>query len=134
MNGIRQWRLTHNGKIEKFVGTLKGALRKLAERDHRRWVEMIKFVKLAYNTRIHSVTKVTPFELQFGVKANTFDDYTRSEGEIDEDAIIRRAEQIRSLLEVREKVDKEVEVQQDKQMDKQNKRTKRIQRTFLENN
>lgn len=124
---------SHNGKIERFVGTLKGALRKLSERDHRKWVEMIKFVKFAYNTRIHSVTKMTPFELQFGVKANSFDDYTQVEGEIEEDSIIKRAEQIRDLIETREQVVREVELQQEKQMDKQNKRTKRIQRTFLKN-
>ena len=124
---------SHNGKIEKFVGTLKNALRKLAERDHRKWVEMLKFVKLAYNTRVHSVTKMTPFELHFGVKANTFDDYSQCDGEIDEQAILKRADQIRKLVEIREKVVAEVELQQEKQMDKQNKRTKRIERTFLEN-
>ena len=124
---------SHNGKIEKFVGTLKNALRKLVEKDHRKWVDMLKFVKLAYNTRIHSVTKMSPYELQFGVEANTFDDYSQVEGEIDEDAIIKRAEQIRRLTEVRVEVVKEVEIQQEKQMEKQNKRTKRIKRTFLKN-
>jgi hypothetical protein len=79
------------------------------------------------------VTKMTPFELQFGVKANSFDDYTQVEGEIEEDSIIKRAEQIRNLIETREQVVREVELQQEKQMDKQNKRTKRIQRTFLKN-
>ena len=46
---------------------------------------------------------------------------------------MKRADQIRKLVETREKVLKEIELQQDKQKDKQNKRTKRIQRTFLEN-
>jgi hypothetical protein len=130
---VAEYSPSHNGKIERFVGTLKGALRKLSERDHRKWVEMIKFVKFAYNTRIHSVTKMTPFELQFGVKANSFDDYTQVEGEIEEDSIIKRAEQIRNLIETSEQFVREVELQQEKQMDKQNKRTKRIQRTFLKN-
>ena len=123
----------HNGKIERFVGTLKNALRKLAERDHRKWVDMLKFVKLAYNTRVHSATKMTPYELQFGVKANTFDDYSQCNGEIDEVAILKRADQIRQLVETREKVVTEVELLQENQMEKQNKRTKRIERTFLEN-
>ena len=95
---------SHNGKIEKFVGTLKNALRELAERDHRKWVDMLKFVKLAYNTRIHSITKMSPYELQFGIKPNAFDDYSQCEGEIDEDAILKRADQIRKLVETREKV------------------------------
>ncbi len=38
---------SHNGLIEKFVGTFGNAIRKLAEKDHTKWFEWIPFIKLA---------------------------------------------------------------------------------------
>ena len=123
---------SHNGKIEKFVDTLKTALRKLSERDHLKWADMIPFVKLAYNTRVHSVTKMSPFEVMFGIKANSFDNYEDIEGEIDSETLLKRVNQIAELVKLRNKVVENINEKQQKQLEVQNKRTKRMKRTFLE--
>jgi len=93
---------------------------------------MIPFVKLAYNTRVHSVTKMTPFEVMFGIKVNSFDNYEDIEGEIDSEALLKRVNQIAELVKLRNKVVENINEKQQKQLEVQNKRTKRMKRTFLE--
>jgi hypothetical protein len=48
---------SHNGMIERFVQTFGLAIRKLSEKDKTKWHEWIPFIDLAYNTRIHSITR-----------------------------------------------------------------------------
>jgi hypothetical protein len=123
---------SHNGLIEKFAGTFGNAIRKLAEKDHTKWFEWIPFIKLAYNTRIHTTTKKTPYELTFGMKCNTFEDWSEYEGEDLTKALENRAVQNRNLIQERERVVETIKDAQEKQKDKQNKRTKRLIRTHLE--
>ena len=124
---------SHNGQIERYVKTFGNALRKLAETNRNKWSDWIQFIDLAYNTRVHTTTKITPYECLFGVKCNTFDDWNAYEGESSEDALIRRSNQIKELIEKRKDVLDKLDISKDKQMTDQNVRTKRIQRTFLEN-
>ncbi len=81
----------HNGQAEKFVGTMKRALRKLSEKDHTKWPVWTPFIKLAYNTRKHTITKVSPFKLLFGMEANSFEDWSEmNRNDSAEDAILNR--------------------------------------------
>ena len=73
---------------------------------------------------------MTPYECTFGVKCNKFEQWNEVDIEL---AIQNRAEQIRKLFEKHDEVKTTIEKAQEKQMDKQNERTKRIKRTFLEN-
>ena len=53
------------------------------EVDNRRtWSDIIPYAQIAYNTKIHSSTKYSPFEIVFGKKKNKL---SNSTNEIDED-------------------------------------------------
>ena len=64
-----------NGTTEKLNGTLCKSLRKHAESDPYNWDLFVNFVVFAYNTRVHSVTRVSPYTGVFGILCNNFDDY-----------------------------------------------------------
>ena len=64
-----------NGQTERVNQTIMTALRKHAEADQKNWHLWLDYVIFAYNTRIHSTTNFTPFELMFGRKANHFDSW-----------------------------------------------------------
>jgi hypothetical protein len=70
--------------------------------------------------------------LTYGIKCNTFEDWSEYEGEDLSVALENRAIQIRNLIEARENAIETIKEAQEKQKDKQNKRTKRIIRTHLE--
>ncbi len=129
---IAAYNPSHNGLVEKFVHTFTRTLRKLTEKDQSRWDEWLPFIELAYNTRVHSTTKITPYEATFGVKCNGFEDWTNEPDRNESDQLAENAKRIERLVEIRKlAVDNIVEAQE-KQKDKQNKRTTRIVRTFLE--
>jgi transposase InsO family protein len=64
-----------DGCTEKANDTIVTVLRSHAESDHINWIKWISFVEYAYNTRRHSSTNYSPYELLFGIKPNAFVDY-----------------------------------------------------------
>ena len=124
----------HNGQLERYMQTIGIALRKLAELNNEDWEKWPKFIDYAYNTRVNTVTKMTPYEALFGVKANTFSDWNSFKKEENcEEELIKRGAEIRDILEKREHLVKVVDEAQEKQKDIQNARTSKILRTFLPN-
>ena len=55
-----------NGQIERFNATITAALRAHAFKNPLRWTEWLDFVLMAYNTRVHSTTRLTPYAYVFG--------------------------------------------------------------------
>lgn len=56
-----------NSPVERFHSTLIEHLRILKEKDKTKPVtELIPYAIIAYNSSIHTITKMTPFELTFG--------------------------------------------------------------------
>lgn len=55
-----------NGLVERFNGTIKSMLRKLANNDIRHWDKYIPFLLFAYREVPNSSTGFSPFELLFG--------------------------------------------------------------------
>jgi hypothetical protein len=127
---------SHNGRIERFVGTAGQALRALSEKNQQAWVDWIPFVEHAYNTRIHSSTGVSPYECMFGIKCNEFGNSQNEEHPAamsESEKIVFQAEIMKKLTDIRQEVQKRSREAAEKQKDTQNKRTKRILRTFLPN-
>jgi len=52
-----------NGQAERFNRTLLSSLRAFAAEHPRTWSEFVGAVTYAYNTQVHSATKVPPFDL-----------------------------------------------------------------------
>ncbi len=117
-----------HGMIERFVGTFGNAMRKLSEDNRMNWRAWIPFIKLIWRTRVHSVTKMTPYETMYGIKCNHFESWTEHEGETVEQALAYRALQLQTLIKSRNELKLTIERAQEKQKDKQNLRTKRILR------
>lgn len=59
-----------NGSIEKYHYVLKNYLRAFTNKHQTDWDLWCKFAAFCYNTTPHTSTKVSPFELVFGRKAN----------------------------------------------------------------
>jgi hypothetical protein len=75
---------------------------------------------------------MTPYEVMYGIKCNHFESWTEHEGETVEQALANRALQLQTLIQSRNELKSTIERAQEKQKDKQNLRTKRILRTYLE--
>ncbi|RWS18342.1 gag-pol fusion protein-like protein, partial [Leptotrombidium deliense] len=58
---------TH-GQCERFNKTLKQMLRPYCESKPSKWDIYLPSVQLAYNTKVHDVTKYTPYFLMFGAE------------------------------------------------------------------
>ena len=92
-----------NGKNEKVNSTVVAMLRKYAENDHLNWPKWIPYINYCYNTRIHSTTDFSPYEMVFGLKANTFE-YNGNEPGLEEIAQLeQRKDEIRKLVDVTRK-------------------------------
>ncbi|CAF1157557.1 unnamed protein product [Didymodactylos carnosus] len=68
-----------NGVIERFNATFIPQIAKLQDMEHNNWDEYLDAVVFAYNTGTHSITKFSPFELQFGRKPRLPTDFPRPE-------------------------------------------------------
>lgn len=89
-----------NGLTERTNRTIVEMLCKYTREDNFSWPEWLPFICWCYNTRVHSVTNFTPFELMFGRRSNNFIDY-RGVDNIDyETALRNRQREIRQMLEV----------------------------------
>ena len=68
-----------NGLCERFIFNFTESLRSMCKDDYENWPKYVKFVQLAYNTRVHSTTKYSPLELLTGTITNPFIDFTKKE-------------------------------------------------------
>ena len=64
-----------NGQTERVNQTIMTALRKHTEADQNNWHLWLDYVVFSYNSRVHSSTNFTPFELMFGRKVNKFESW-----------------------------------------------------------
>lgn len=55
-----------DGQVERFMRNMNDSLAILCDTNLGEWNHYIPGVQFAYNTSIHSVTKLTPFQLVFG--------------------------------------------------------------------
>ena len=113
-----------DGLCERANQTIIQVLRKHAEADHDRWEEWLPHVEHSYNTRVHSTTKFSPFEILYGIEPNRFINY-KVETEDDEvQNIFNRSVQLKNLVEeTRETVLTNIEKGQERQKLIQNTRT-----------
>jgi len=74
------------------------ALRKICETDNAKWDLYLPFIEYCYNTRKHSVTGFSTFELLYGVKPNRFMDYNEDNSQEDEEALAERTIQLKKLV------------------------------------
>ena len=120
-----------NGMCERFNQTLAEALRKCSEANQDDWHKWIPFVLLAYRSRVHSSTGFSPFELVFGRKMNTFENW-KSTASCDEiSQLFQRTRELKNLVEVvtpkaRENIKKSLEKQVKTQNRQNNVVTERL--------
>jgi hypothetical protein len=123
-----------NGMTERLNQTLLGSLKKQSFNDPHNWTRYLPLVLLAYRSRIHSSTKHTPYELLFGRKMNSFDNWCEQRDEDEELALTRRSAEIKNLFEkTLNDTKKNLEVAQSKQINTQNKQ-KNVSSDFLDEN
>ena len=67
-------------------------LRKHAESNTNNWNKWLPFIEFSYNSRIHSSTKYSSYELIYGFKMLGFEDWTDEDKET-ELMVIKRANQ-----------------------------------------
>ena len=65
------------GKVEKFIGTLKNKISVVAENSQSEWPSHIPFVLLAYRSSRHNTSKFSPSEILFGRNLNLPADLAR---------------------------------------------------------
>lgn len=58
-----------NGALERCHSTLKDYLKHFVNKQQNNWNKFLETAMFAYNTRIHSTTHFSPYELIFGHKA-----------------------------------------------------------------
>ncbi len=73
-----------NGQVERLNQTLIRSLRTHSENNIKNWDNNLDWVVFAYNTRVHSTTLYSPFELVFGIKPNLFQSNTVTNSELNE--------------------------------------------------
>jgi len=66
-----------NGQTERMNYVLVESLEKFTGENNLDWPKWLPYVLLSYNTKVHSSTGFTPFELMFGRKMNGFESWTK---------------------------------------------------------
>jgi hypothetical protein len=94
-----------NGLTERFNQTLVQSIKKHSEKDTKTWDKWIPYVLLAYRTKVHGSTGLTPYELMFGKAVNPLSEgeearrmEMQNEGENFEDSLYQRSCQLRQLI------------------------------------
>ena len=120
-----------NGQTERANQTIITAIRKFADEKNEDWVNWIDFVALAYNTRIHTSTKFSPFELMYGRVPNGFENWKSENPDNDVAEITQRANQLKDLYENKvESAKGNLEKQQELQKKIQNDRSNVIEESL----
>ena len=120
-----------DGLVERANQTITKILRKCAEADHDNWINWIPFVEYSYNTRKHSITKFSPFELLYGVQPNKFVDFNQDENQVEDEILFNRSLQLKTLIEhTREQALKNINEGQERQAKIQNNRTNPTEQTL----
>jgi hypothetical protein len=88
-----------NGQTERMNYVLVESLAKFTGENNLDWPKWLPYVLLSYNTKVHSSTGFTPFELMFGRKMNGFDSWKAEEGSNESDMILKRSYEIKALVE-----------------------------------
>jgi hypothetical protein len=68
-----------DGQTERQNQELESFLRMYMNYDQDNWVSLAPYAEYAYNSKVHSSTKVCPIELAFGIKPKGFDGVSDSE-------------------------------------------------------
>ena len=113
-----------NGQAERTNQTFTNIIQKYAIENRESWPDFIPYAQLAYNTKINSTTKYSPFELVFGKKMNKFSNWNEESNDDDETKLLKRSLEIKILceetqpkaLENIEKAQKHQKKSQDKQL------------------
>jgi hypothetical protein len=90
-----------DGKVERYNYLIAESLRKCmdGESDKTKWVQWLSFVTLAFNSKFHTRTGFTPYELIFGRKMNTFESW-HADPEVDEaESLANRSAEIKRMVE-----------------------------------
>ena len=88
-----------NGLVERLNQTITKSIKKMTLDHPQDWDRYIPYALMAYRTRVHSTTKFSPFQLLFGRKMNTFDNWTSKLSEEEELMILKRSVEIKLLCE-----------------------------------
>ena len=91
-----------NGFTERTNQTMIQALRKLAELDMNNWDFYLPTAQLCYNSKVNSITNDSPFRQSYGVKMNTFEDWSSLPLKSDVDALVERSIQLNQLQNARQ--------------------------------
>ena len=68
-----------DGKVERSIGSIVLAIKKLLHGYTKLWSLFVPFVQLAFNNKIASLTNSTPFSLFFTRTLNPFKDYSSTD-------------------------------------------------------
>ena len=90
---------TSQGLVEKFNSTIAASLRKCAEANTDSWHKFVPFVLLAYRTKIHESTKMSPYSLVFGREANHFENWSLKQSNNETNELFHRSIEIKNLVE-----------------------------------
>ena len=82
-----------NGLTEKFNDSFINALRKHTVAQPDDWDQWLPYILLAFRTRVHTTTGLTPIELVTGKKANSFESWSCDDQEF-EHALLDRSKQL----------------------------------------
>ena len=89
-----------NGKTERAGQSLMNSLRKHCESNQSTWDQWLPYIEFSYNTRVHSTTGFSPYELVFGKKPNLFNSLNEDELSSNEQNELQfRSLQIKDLVE-----------------------------------
>jgi hypothetical protein len=88
-----------NGIAENIQHTIVNTLRKHCAETPNQWNLWLPYVLMAYRSKIHDVTKHTPFELMFGRQMNTLESWEIPADQQEDRALFERSIEIRRLFE-----------------------------------
>jgi len=72
-------------------------IQKYAIENRQTWSDFIPYAQIAYNSKIHSATKYSPFELVFGKKMNKFLNWKTESDDDNEIKLLKRSLEIKIL-------------------------------------